>query len=114
MEPQVPLRATALAILASAFLAPAAMADFSRTTCDNPKFEAFMLAHLGRGTQLRTNRPAKDRLLFGPIASATTISNSGSSIACEIVVSAGNRVGPRQIHGRFTATGHGWKWQPGY
>jgi hypothetical protein len=106
-------------LLAAGMVAgPATAAGFSGTTCNSPGFEAFMLARLGRGTAFNRDRQAKDRLLFGPIISATTVSNTGSTITCAIVVSVGNRRGPHQLHGRFTATARkgkpAWRWTPNY
>lgn len=98
---------------------PSVAANFSGTTCNSPGFEAFMLARLGRGTAFNRARQPKDRPVFGPIISATTDSNTGTTITCSIVVSVGNRVGPRQLHGRFTATAArqgkpAWRWTPNY
>jgi hypothetical protein len=104
--------AALLALTSSAF------ADFAKASCDTPAFKSFMLARLGRGKSLATGKLMTDRFDFGPIVSATTVSNTGRAISCEISVDLDTRSGTRLVHGRFTATAgtsgrNSWRWLPG-
>jgi hypothetical protein len=96
-----------------------AASDFSHASCDSPTFQSYMLARLGHGKSLGTGKAMTDRFNFGPITRATTVSNTGKVISCEISVNVATARGSHAIHGRFTATlGVGprgsWRWQPGY
>ena len=110
--------ALAFAILGLATGAAQAAAQaaphFNNVACDSPAFEKFMLAHLGHGKSVFTGAQMQDRFDFGPITAASTVSNTGSSITCEISVSQQIRGSTRSVHGQFTATGNGWRWRPGY
>jgi len=114
MEPQVLLRATALAVISSAFPATAAMADFSHTTCTSPKFMAYMSSHIGRGKAINGGKQNPRSVLYGPVTSATLVSNTGKTIVCEVTLTLGGHAGPHTIHGRFTGTAHGWQFLPAY
>ena len=104
-------------LLLAAGIHTASAAPFSDATCDSPKFEAFMLAHLGHGNGDTSGKPLGTRFDYGPIESAQTTSNTGNRISCEITVRLDTRSGPRSIRGIFTATagaGHNtWHWAPG-
>lgn len=94
--------------------------DFSKASCDTPAFHTYILGHLGHGKYLVSGKQSLDRFNYGPITQATTVSNTGKTIACEISVDlAGQRGMTHSVHGRFTAmatpNGAGtWKWQPNY
>jgi len=108
------VRAITLAVLLSACASTAALADFSSTTCNSPKFRAYMSAHIGRGKFINGGRQNPRGVLYGPISSASMVSNDGKSIVCEVTLTIGGRGGTHMIHGRFTATAHSWHFLPAY
>jgi hypothetical protein len=108
------IKSIALAGVVLAATSPAALADFSHTTCTSPKFMAYMSAHIGRGKFINGGRQNPRGVLYGPIIGASLVSNDGKTIICEVTLSRGGRPGTRTIHGRFTATGHSWHFLPAY
>lgn len=107
---------TIVAALGAGFLFTSAAwaADFSHADCASPAFKAFMHARLGHGKLEQTDRLSPDRFNFGQIVKASTVSRSAGAIICEISVDLAGQGGTHQIHGRFTATQNGWRWQPAY
>ena len=91
---------------------------FSKADCDAPAFRAYILARLGHGKYLESGQQSLQRFNYGPITQATTVSNTGTTISCEITVDLDTPKGTRPVHGRFTATQSpngpsSWRWQPG-
>ena len=107
------IKAIALAGLALAATSSAAFADLSHTTCTSPKFMAYMSSHIGRGKFINGGRQNPRGVLYGPITSATLVSNDGNKIVCEVRLWVGGHAGQRMIYGRFTATSHSWQFLPG-
>lgn len=114
MEFHVLVRALTLAAFLSIAAASAAFADFSHTTCTSPKFMAYMSSHIGRGKAINGGRQNPRTILYGPVTSATLVSNNGKTIVCEVTLTMGGHAGPHTIHGRFTGTATGWQFLPAY
>jgi Family of unknown function (DUF6111) len=108
------IKSIGLVALILATTSSATLADFSGVSCNSPKFIAYMSAHIGHGKFINGGRQNPKGMLYGPVSGATTISNNGKSIACEVTIGVGGRGGSHVIHGRFTATGRDWQWLPAY
>jgi hypothetical protein len=106
------VKSIALAAMVLGALPSVALADFSGARCENPKFIAFMSARIGRGKAINGGRQNPNWVRYGLITQATTISNDGKTIACEVVVGINGRNGGRSQRGRFTATARSWQWLP--
>jgi len=106
--------ALAFAILGLATGSAQAAPNFTNVACDSPAFEKFVLGQIGHGKNVFTGAPMQNRFFFGPITAASMVSNTGSSITCEISIAEQIGGSTRNIHGLFIATGTGWKWRPGY
>ncbi len=109
-----------LALAAPALAAvPPPAGEFANADCSSPRFEAYILARLGRGKNMFSGQQMATRFDYGPITDARTISNTGTTITCEISVDfSPGQSGTHLIRGRFTAIQHPgggdrWRWLPG-
>ena len=109
----------AVLVLASASTAWAVPKDTSKASCDSPGLKSYIVNNLGHGKVWQTGQNVPPTLTYGPILSATTVSNNGHTISCDILIDVDTPSGTRAVRGRFTATigvergNVSWHWAPG-
>jgi hypothetical protein len=107
------------AVMLAAMSQAAWAVDYSKVSCQNPRFQHFMETRLPRMTALgNSSRHFSARFSSAQIVSAQTISATSGKIICQVEIALTSRGATRDVHGQFTtmATPHGarWRWLPNY